>query len=276
MGAFVAGTVMLTGTACATSATSAAVVGGTSISEQSIFDQTAQVSAQASRTLTVEQSALVNRAFTTQDIRSALLARAAQDLGVVVTDAQVNAAMAGSTAGARDAGSYRDQLLLEALLSAHGTDALAFKNVTVTVDAARTSSYDQAVEVRKAILAVPADSPLPELGSGAEPLQTNTIDLSVPTDPVIDGVLSARPGDVLINQGTDGQFYVIRVIDRSEKPEQISATAILGVQDLSRQRQIAEVALLQQYAERVGVTVNPRMGVWDAQTLQVVATPTAS
>lgn len=275
-GTFVAAAVLLTGTACATSATSAAVVGDTVITEQSVFDQTAQAAGQADQPLTVEQMAFGNRLFTTQDIRSALLAEVAQERGVVVTDAQVNAAMAGSgsTTGPRDAGSYRDLLLLEALLSGQGAEPFAYTNVTVTVDGARTSTRDQAIVVRKAILAVPAGAPLPEL-DGADPFRGESLDLSAVPDQLVDGVLSARPGDVLINEGTDG-FYVIRVTDRSEQPAQVSATAILTAPNLGVQRQVGEIALLQRYAEQVGVTVNPRMGVWDPVTLQVVATPTAS
>ncbi len=276
LGTCVAVTVLLTGTACATSATSAAVVGDVSITEQSIFDQTAQASARAGQSLTVEQLAFGNRLFTTQDIRGALLAEVAQQRGVVVTDSQVNAAMAGSTSttGPRDAQSYRELLLLEALLSGQGAEPIAYTNVTVTVDGARTSTRDQAIEVRKAILAAPAGAPVPAL-AGADPLQSETLDLSAVPDPLIDGVLSARPGDVLINPGSDG-FYVIRVVDRAEQPAQVSATTILTAQNLAVQRQIGEVALLQQYAEQVGVSVNPRMGVWDPVALQVVPTPTAS
>lgn len=276
LGSFVAATVMLTGTACATSATSAAVVGDVTITEQSIFDRTAQASAQAGQQLTVDQLAFGNRLFTTQDIRSTLLEEAARQRGVVVTDSQVNAAMAGSSAagGARDARSYRELLLLEALLSGQGAEPIVYTNVTVTVDGARTASRDQAVEVRKSILAAPAGTPVPT-SSGVVPLQSETIDLSAVPDQLIDGVLSARPGDVLINPGSDG-FYVIRVTDRSEKPAQVSATTILGAQSLAFQRQLGEVALLQRYAEQVGVTVNPRMGVWDPVALQVVPTPTAS
>ena len=252
--------------------------GDVSITEQSVFDQTAQASAQAGQAgqaLTVEQLAFGNRLFTTQDIRGALLAQVAQQRGVVVTDAQVNAAMAGSTAGSRDAQSYRELLLLEALLTGQGADPIAYTNVTVTVDGARTSTQDEAIAVREAILAVPADAPLPALDSAAAPFQGQTLDLSTVPDQLIDGVLSARPGDVLINQGSDA-YYVIRVTDRSEQPAEISATAILTGQNLAAQRQIGEVALLQRYAEQVGVTVNPRMGVWDPLALRVVASPTAS
>jgi hypothetical protein len=277
VGTVVAATVMLTATACATSATAAAVVGDMSIAEQSIFDQTSQASGQFNQPLSVDQVAFLNRAYTTQDIRSALLAQMAEQRGVVVTDAQVNAAMAGarSPTGPRDPQRYRELLLLEALLSGQGAEPLTLTNVTITVDAARAATREQAEAARTAILAVPTDAPLPDLGA-AQSLQVETFDLSTAPGPVIDGVLAAQRGDVLINQDLDGQFYVIRVIDRTEKPEQITGSSILGVQDLARQRQIGEVALLQAYTEQVGVTVNPRMGVWDPVTLQVVATPTAS
>jgi hypothetical protein len=278
-----AAAVLVTGTACATSATSAAIVGDVSIAEQTVFDRTSQVSSQladAGQTPTVEQLAYLNRVLTTDAVRSALLAEAAQDQGVVVTDAQVNAAMVNPTAGTTgsrpDPQTYRDQLLLEGLLSAHGAEELSFTNVTVTVDGARTSSYDEAVAARTAIRGVPTGGSLPDLGSAVEPLQRTTVDLSTPQSELLEGVLTARPGDVLINQGTDGRYYVIRVVDRSEQPDQVAAAAVLGAQDLSVQRQVGAIVLLQEYAKNVGVSVNPRMGVWDPVSLQVVATDTAS
>jgi len=280
---FAVAVVLLTGTACATSATSAAIVGDVSIAEQTVFERTSQVSdqfGQTGGTLTVEQLAYVNRVLTTDAIRSALLASAARDQGVVVTDGQVNAAMVntatGGTGSRSDPQTYRDQLLLEGLLSAHGAEALSFTNVTVTVDGARTSSYDEAVAARTAIRGVPTGGSLPTLGSAAEPLQRTTVDLSTAQNQLLDGVLTAHPGDVLINRSADGQYYVIRIVDRSEEPAQLSATAILGAQDLAVQRQVGAVVLLQRYAEQVGVSVNPRMGRWDPVSLQVVASDIAS
>ena len=42
------------------------------------------------------------------------------------------------------------------------------------------------------------------------------------------------------------------------------------------QRQVGAIVLLQEYAENVGVSVNPRMGAWDPVSLQVVPADTAS
>lgn len=272
--------VLLTGTACATTATSAAIVGDATIAEQTIFDRTAQASAQlsdAGRAPGVDQLAALNRVQTTIAVRSALLADAAKDLGVVVTDAQVNAAMRGPLSGTTgsDRQAYRDQLLLEGALSAHGAEPLTFTNVTLTLDGARTSSRDAAVNVQRTLLAAPADAPVSVLDQAVEPLSTTSVDLSAPVNMLLDGVAAARPGDVLLNQDTDGTFYVIRVVDRTEAPAQVSATAILA-QDIDLQQQVGTVALLQAYAEHIGVSVNPRMGVWDPTSLQVVPTPTAS
>ena len=271
---------LLTGTACATTATSAALVGDVSIAEQAIFDRTAQASAQysdAGHALDVDQLAALNRVQTTIAIRSDLLADAARDLGVDVTDAQVNAAMLkplSGTAGS-DPQTYRDQLLMEGALKAQGADPLTFTNVTLTLDGARTSSRDAALQARQALTGLPAGAPLPSLDPAVEPLTTTSVDLSAPVNILLDGVADARPGDVLLNRDTDGTYYVIRVVNRTEAPAQVSATAILA-QDVDVQQQVGAVALLQAYAQHTGVSVNPRMGTWDPTSLQVVPTPTAS
>ena len=69
---------------------------------------------------------------------------------------------------------------------------------------------------------------------------------------------------------------MVRVVDRSEAPTTVAAAKILATQDLDSLRAFASVALLQQYAAQVGVTVNPRMGVWDPVSLQVVPADSSS
>ncbi len=276
LGAFAAVAVLLTGTACATSATAAAVVGDVSIPEQAIFDRSVafsgQLQEQGQPALSVYGLAYLNRLQATAAIRSELLRIAAQDRGVEVTDAQVNAAMANRAPGSRaEAQDYRDQLRLEGLLTASADRPLSFTNVTVVIDGVRVSTEDQARQLREQLLALPAGSPLPALDSQAQALPTGSVDLLSNRLSVWDGVLEAEQGAVLINQGSDG-FYVVRVLDRAQAPAEVSAAQILRVQDLTTQHEIAAAALLQPYAEQAGVTVNPRMGEWDQLAMRVVPT----
>jgi len=278
-----AAAVLLTGTACATSATDAAIVGDVSIAEQTIFDRTSQVSGQieqqGQQSLTVEQLAYLNRAQTTEAIRSALLAQAAQDRGVVVTDAQVNAAMVNPTSAATgsrpDPQVYRDQLLLEGLLSASTGQDLSFTDRQVTIDGFLVSTQADATAMKDLLQSVPVGEALPAAGSSATPLPERTVDLLTEPASAWTDVLAARPGGTVILTGSNG-YYVVRVVDRSEAPTTVAAAKILATQDLDSLRAFASVALLQQYAAQVGVTVNPRMGVWDPVSLQVVPADSSS
>lgn len=279
LGVLAATIVMFAGSACSTSATSAALVGSAAIAEQTIFDQTAQRSdqfEQAGQTLTVEQLALLNRLETTDAIRSALLAQLAADRGIEVTDAQVNAALrAGSTTSPPPAQvqAYRDQLRLEGLLNALGDQELTYRDVVATVDGVQVASRDLALAVRDALRAQPIDAPIPPLGANTRTLSEQQFDLSG-QNAALNGVFNAQRGDVLINAAQDdGTYYVVRVIDVHPATEQgrMTASAILKVQDVATQRDLAAVALLQSYAEDIGVTVNPRIGVWDPVTMRVVA-----
>ena len=278
-----AAAVLLTGTACATSATDAAIVGDVSIAEQTIFDRTSQVSGQIEQqgrqSLTVEQLAYLNRAQTTEAIRSALLAQAARDRGVVVTDAQVNAAMVNPTSAATgsrpDPQVYRDQLLLEGLLSASTGQDLSFTDRQVTIDGFLVSTQADATAMKDLLQSVPVGEALPAAGSSATPLPKRTVDLLTEPASAWTDVLAARPGGTVILTGSNG-YYVVRVVDRSEAPTTVAAAKILATQDLDSLRAFASVALLQQYAAQVGVTVNPRMGVWDPVSLQVVPADSSS
>ena len=278
-----AAAVLLTGTACATSATDAAIVGDVSIAEQTIFDRTSQVSGQieqqGQQSFTVEQLAYLNRAQTTEAIRSALLAQAAQDRGVVVTDAQVNAAMVNPTSAATgsrpDPQVYRDQLLLEGLLSASTGQDLSFTDRQVTIDGFLVATQADATAMKNQLESVPAGGALPAAGSSATPLPKRTVDLLTEPASAWTDVLAAHPGETVILTGSNG-YYVVRVVDRSEAPTTVAAAKILATQDLDSLRAFASVALLQQYAAQVGVTVNPRMGVWDPVNLQVVPADSSS
>ena len=125
------GVVGVTAAGCSTQATSAAEVGDFSIAEGLIFDRTSalveQVQAAGNPAPDASAIAELNRRQTTSAIRSQLLEQAADDAGIVVTDEQVNAALADTTA--TDAASQlgapasmveetvRDLLRLEGLVS---------------------------------------------------------------------------------------------------------------------------------------------------------------
>jgi len=273
-----AGVVGLTG--CAAPATSAAQVGDQSISESVIFDRTSalvtQVQSNGGSTLNTSTIAELNRTQTTSAIRSQLLEIAAADKGVDVTDEQVNAALASGSA--KDAANklgapetmveqtVRDLLRLEGLVSAQPTQGAPITNVTVRIDGVTVPTRDEAVATRSQFLSNPGSVDAAIAASSA-PVQPQSV--SALTTPTIapTGVFNARPGDVILYPSQSG-YYVVRILDRTVEPGVLTA-ADLQPQDLGGQFDLGAL-LLQPYAESAGIDVNPRLGVWDPITLQVV------
>ena len=182
-----------TAAGCATPATSAAQVGDTAISESVIFDRTTavveQVQAQGDPAPDAATLAELNRRQTTSAIRSKLLEVAANDVGVAVTDEQVNAALADDTAAtaASQLGApqtmvdqtVRDLLRLEGLVATQPAAGAPITNVVVSVDGVSVPTRDEAVATRSQFLADPsAVDGL--IAASASPVQP---DLHHPADP---------------------------------------------------------------------------------------------
>jgi parvulin-like peptidyl-prolyl isomerase len=82
-----------------------------------------------------------------------------------------------------------------------------------------------------------------------------------------EAMFGGKKGDVLVVR-TDFGWHVIRILDRrSVRPGQLPASEFAQVVQQERNARVA--ALLTRTARRLGVTVNPRFGRWDARTLTV-------
>ncbi len=277
----VIGAVGLSAAGCGTTpATSAAQVGDVAISEAAIFERTSAVvdQAQTSDAAPIEPAtlAVLNRAQTTAAIRSQLLQVAAADRGVVVTNDQVNTAMAGGQ-GSSAAGqlgvpesmveqTVRDLLRLEGLVSTQPANGTPVTDVTVRIDGVSVPSREEAVTTRSQFLADPGDVDS-AIAESASPVQPQTVRLLANPTVAPTGVFNADKGDVIVYPSQDG-FYVIRILDRTVQP------ALLTAADLAPQQLVGKfdlgALLLAPYADKAGVTVNPRLGTWDPLSLQVV------
>jgi hypothetical protein len=265
---------------CATSATSAAEVGNVAISESVIFDRTTafvdQVQAANSTTLDPSSVAQVNRTQATAAIRSQLLEVAAADRGVVVNDEQVNAQLASGSGSAeattlgapqsQAAQIVRDLLRLEGLVSAQPAAGAPITNVTVRIDGVSVANRDEAVATRTRFLADPSAVDA-IIATSDTPLQPQAV--SVLQNPTVapTGVFNAAQGAVILYPIPQG-YYVVRILERSVEPAVLTA-ADLASQELGGKFDLGAL-LLEPYASSAGVTVNPRLGIWDPLTLQVV------
>ena len=268
--------------ACSTpSATAAAQVGDVSISEAAIFDRTSALVAQAQEAGNAPDASAIaafNRSQTTSAIRSQLLEIAAADAGVVVTDEQVNAAIAAgtSTNAATELGApqaeveqaVRDLLTVEGLVSRQPPGGVPVTDVIVTIDGVAVPTRDEAVATRSQFLSDP-QSVDAVIAASVTPIQPQA-PLSILTQPAdaATGVFYAMPGEVILYAYADG-YFVVRILDRTVQPAVLTAADLQSQQQLGAQFDLAAL-LLEPYAQSAGVRVNPRLGVWDPLTLQVV------
>jgi hypothetical protein len=149
----------------------------------------------------------------------------------------------------------RDLLRLERLASASPATGAPITNVTVRIDGVSVPTRDEAVATRTQFLADPGSVDA-AIAASAQPLQPQTVSVLKNPTAAPTGVFNAQPGDV------------VRILDRTVEP------AVLTPDDLTSQQLAGQFDLgalmLAPYAEQEGVTVNPRLGVWDPLTLQVV------
>ncbi|MCU1660640.1 MAG: hypothetical protein JWR58_705 [Pseudonocardia sp.] len=231
-------------------------------------DQIAQLTAQGGT------SADLSRSIVTREVLHDLLRRRAATDGIVVTDAQVEAELAGS--GGADAvvnGSLYDASTLRQRvrddLTAAQLAQRAVGGLAVTVDlVAATSRADAEAKAKALASGGPAaealfgDSRTSARGetvqAAAAPNDAGTVLFGVP----VGGVVAFQPNP---QQST---WIVFKVTQRRTDARSDPAT----VSSIS-QSQLINIGdrLLQPDAEALGVRVNPRYGVWDPIQLRVVA-----
>jgi hypothetical protein len=231
-------------------------------------DQIAQLTAQGGT------PADLSRSIVTREVLHDLLQRRAAEDGIVVTDAQVEAELAGS--GGADAivdGSLYDASTLRQRvrddLTAAQLAQRAVGGLAVTVDlVAATSRADADAKAQTLASGGPAAAALfgdprtsargETVQAAAAPNDAATVLFGVP----VGGVVAFQPNP---QQST---WIVFKVTDRrTNAPSDPAAVSSISRSQLIN---IGE-RLLQPDAEALGVRVNPRYGVWDPIQLRVVA-----
>jgi hypothetical protein len=273
------GIVGLIAAGCATSATAAAQVGDVSISEADIFaSSSALVSQYESSSQTTAGLAAVstlNRTQTTTAIRSELLDLAAAQQGVVVSDEQVNEAIASAGSAASQTGAssssteqtFRDLLTVEGLISSQSA-GVPITDVKVSVEGVSVPTRDEAVATRSQFLSDPS-SVAATIAASAAPIRLDEpISLVAEPTSANTGIFNTQPGDVILYPYSGG-YYVLRIVDRVEEPAVLTLNDLASQQDLTGLLDLGSL-VLQPVGSATGVTVNPRLGVWDPLSLQVV------
>lgn len=214
----------------------------------------------------------VGRAVVSQMVLHDLLARAAAEQDIVVRDDEVNAAVAAAggeqvlasstlePGGTRE--SVRDQIIATRL-AARQVDRLA-----VTADVAIAPTREEAERIAEALAAggTRAEQALDGASTAQRGLQVRP---SSTPQAAATPLIGIPAGDTALFQLSPEQgWVVVRVTDR-----RTDAPPAAGPDAASRidQQTLAEagIRLLAPTAERAGVTVNPRYGVWDPVMLTV-------
>jgi hypothetical protein len=259
-------------------ANTAVVVGGDTVSLDRVQSQleTALRGPDRLTALTAQgaKPADVARSIVGREVIHDLLQRRAAAEHITVTDAQVDARIEenGGTDSALASTIYDVPALRSRVRDDLIAAALAEQKVgglAVTADLVAASSREEAVGVARTLLAG---------GPAVEPLFANprtsargTVYDAVSSPEAAGTVLFGTPvGGVVAFQPDpqQGTWIVFRVTDRrTDAPFDKAALTTLS----NSQKVAIGERQLQPDAERLGVRVNPRYGVWDPITLRVVA-----
>lgn len=264
--------------ACSDQVGDAATVAGVSITETDVLDTSAAQAAAAAGAAggsvapSTGDRQTLNRTVLTDRIRHQLLLDAADRIGVRADESQVATVLAGGTpqlaallkvSEAQVPQAVRDTLTVIALAAKNGR----LTDVSVTASLARYDSRDAAVAAREKVLADPSTFEA----------QKQTVSLLGDPSAASYGLYSAPDGSVVVLE-VSGSWALARITDRTVTRSHQLGAALQKVQQGAQQdptgAQSRIFALswlsLQPYVQDVAVRVNPRFGVWDPLSLQVV------
>ncbi|MEJ7650092.1 MAG: hypothetical protein WKF57_13820 [Nakamurella sp.] len=263
-------------TGCSDQVGAAATVGGVQIAESTVLadstDLTAvaaasESSSPASPQFDVRQ--LDNRQVLTYRIRHQLLQSAADRVGVIVDEAQVTQALANGTESLSQQLGVPQSLAPQAVRDTLTVLALAQKttavtDVKVTITEQRFASRAEAVTAQAKAQADPGSF----TGEGTEINLVSSAGHQIAPF----GVFQVPDGSfVLVQQPAQDAWFVVRVDGRTESKGDLAKTltTMLQSQDQAGVLGLSWVALAP-LISGVQIEVNPRFGVWDPLSLQVV------
>jgi hypothetical protein len=277
------GLILVTTTGCTMQAGSAYLVDGHSVSDSSVqHDASVFAKENVTTTLTNAESASFNRAQITFAIRHVLIAKALAAKGVVVSDDELAAAKAqvearGSTANlpaqvgvpkAQEAEVLHDVVALDDLVKALPAAGTPVSNVSVTAEGVPATTRDEAVALRSRFISDPAAMDAAVSAAGTSGIAKKVYDLVQTPAAGVAGLYQPSADAVVIVPGSTG-YLVLRTSGRSVTPTNLTQAAFSAVSGLSDAFALGAL-LLAPYQSDAGISVNPRYGVWDPATLQVI------
>lgn len=217
----------------------------------------------------------VAREIVTGAILGDLLDRRTAEEGIVITDADLDAALAtaGSPEDLARASLYTPEVQREKIRDDLAAAALAARYVdrlAVTLEFVAAASEEEAIGAARAVAAGGADAEA--VFAGAPPEQrAQQVRAADNAALATSFAFGTEAGSVIVlRPAQDGApWTVIRILERTTDlaPEGPAAVDRLSQSDL----QLIGYRLLQPASQELGVQVNPRFGVWDPIQLAVVA-----
>lgn len=219
--------------------------------------------------------ALFGRIILTRQVQHLLLVEAARRNDLVVSDRQVDTALArpgvakavGAAALAFDQASLRDAV--RDRLTAQALAAKYVDRLSITVDVIGANSRDQALAAARNLAAGAdaAERAVKDAGqSGHANLRLRAAQVAQ-SDSVF---LFGTPAGEVVAAYTGGDSWTVwRVTKRTVAPPPPGAVSLATVLDPVSLQAIG-IQLLQPLAEELKVRVNPRYGIWDAPNVMVL------
>ena len=270
-------------TGCTVQAGQALIVDGHSISEQSVqHDTSSFVAANSTAAITDSETASVNRAQITFAVRHALIAKALVAKGITETQiAQATAALKaqGTTSGvagqlqlpvSEEADALHDAIALDALVKAIPAAGVDVQNVKVTAESVSATTRDEAVALRSKFLADPATMAAAVAAAKTSSTATpnGNFDLVTASGAAEAGLFLPTVGTVLIVPQQAG-YLVVRTTGRTVDTQALTQDSFSSLTTLSQLFDVASLFLVP-YEASTPIAVNPRYGVWDPASVQVV------
>ncbi|GAA2539322.1 hypothetical protein GCM10010210_06770 [Pseudonocardia hydrocarbonoxydans] len=216
----------------------------------------------------------VAREIVTSAILGDLLDRRTAEEGIVISDADLDAALAtaGSPEDLARSSLYTPEVQREKIRDDLAAAALAARYVdrlAVTLEFVAVPSEEEAIGAARAVVAGGADAEAVFAGAPAEQ-RAQQVRAGDNAALATSFAFGTEAGSVVVlRPAQDGApWTVIRILDRTTDlpPEGPAAVDRLSQTDL----QLIGYRLLQPDAQELGVQVNPRFGVWDPIQLAVV------
>lgn len=273
--AMVLATATLTG--CADNPGTAARLDGASLSQDAVVEQGNAVISEAARPAQPDPTlTALHRQILTRFIRHQLIATAARDHQISITDQQVNAYLLkqGRQAVAStllvplsgvDAAA-KDLLILQALVTAARGPALAVTDVRVAYDQVSVDSFATAQDRVRQYRADPAALTAAGATTGQASLLTE-----ISAAPW--GMFDSAVGAIVVVPVDNNSYQVRRIVNRATTASDLGSVS--PPDNFADSYNLAAL-LLTPYGKSAAIVVNPRYGVWDPLTVQVVPTPTGA